>query len=198
MGQVKTRLAEKIGQHHALRIYHYMLSNIRRLIIDYGKADAFLLYDNYIPCQDNWPDDVFMKFLQSKSPMDEKLLHAFGIAEEMDYTSALWLVADCPRLNIGHIRKAFHLLAENDVVVGPTPDNGIYLLGVNPARAGFIKGMKWGKGTLLRQVIRACEENQLKISTLPELQDVDVQEDLVHLDPNFSHLIKGEGFAPPE
>jgi uncharacterized protein len=191
MGQVKTRLAKKTGHCQALRIYRHLLDNTRRVTSEFENADKFLFYDRFIPCFDEWHSDVFSRHLQYEGPIDQKLINAFQLVFEEDFQRCIWLVPDCPKLTVAQLRKAFFELTRNDVTIGPTPGGGIYLLGLNNHNEKLLSGLQWGKGTLISDLIRRCQSQGLSHYLLPELHDVDFEEDLMHLNPKFNHILHG-------
>jgi glycosyltransferase A (GT-A) superfamily protein (DUF2064 family) len=67
----------------------------------------------------------------------ERLENALADARVLGYEEILVVPGDVPRLGAPQLARAFALLAERPVVLGPSPDGGIYLLGlkVSPAAA---------------------------------------------------------------
>ena len=64
LGRVKKRLAQTVGDEAALEVYKQMLDHTL-LITKSLSVDKFLYYDREAVTNDNWPDDLYKKNLQS-------------------------------------------------------------------------------------------------------------------------------------
>lgn len=179
LGRVKTRLAATTGWQFALKTYHKLLDNTKRVVMEYRQADNFLYYDQFVPCYDEWPEEEFSKNLQTGNSLSKKVDNAFSETFNSDYGKVCWIVPDCPSLKVFHLRTAFSQLDNNDVVLGPTFDGGIYLLGMNKHYPELLNNKEWGKGTLYENICKECDEAGLSYSTMEKQQDLDKEE---HLD----------------
>jgi len=84
---------------------------------------------------------------------------------------------DCPALTPAIVRRAFDLLDECDVVLGPAVDGGYYMIAVKANHPRLFEGISWGGEHVLAQTISACEAGQLSHRLLDTLSDVDTPAD---------------------
>lgn len=178
LGRVKTRLARTTSHGFALNLYHQLLSGIRTKLLELEDTRKFLFYEQYLPCVDQWPDEEFIKIRQKGNRLHEKVQNAFSIAFDTDCRKALWIVPDCPSLKNYHLRFAFECLEKNDVVMGPTFDGGLYLLGMKEPYNKLLEHKEWGKGKLYRDLKNDCQKLGLSCYSLEKLQDIDREEDI--------------------
>ena len=84
---------------------------------------------------------------------------------------------DCPSLEGKHIIQAFEALNQSDLVLGPARDGGYYLIGMK-RRADFLfEGITWSTAQVLSQTLSLASQWGLRTTLLPELSDIDTQED---------------------
>ena len=71
----------------------------------------------------------------------------FGAAIEdaraLGYAEVVAVGLDVPRLDAGCLAAAFRALATTSVVLGPSPDGGVYLVGVAGAALGGLTRVRW-------------------------------------------------------
>jgi glycosyltransferase A (GT-A) superfamily protein (DUF2064 family) len=77
--------------------------------------------------------------------------------------------ADVPRLSGRHLRLAFRRLRGRSTVLGPSPDGGVYLLGVRGDFAAVLDGIPW----CTRLVFTRLLAKPGGAAVLPPLADVD-------------------------
>lgn len=118
--------------------------------------------------------DAFALTLQSQSQSQS---HAAG--------PVLLTGTDIPRYDPRIARRATELLAQHDAVLGPTPDGGYYLIGLNAAIVGqpelvreIFAGLPWSTPGVFELQMRRLESLGLRVARAPELSDVDTFEDL--------------------
>ena len=73
-------------------------------------------------------------------------------------------------------------LDQADVVLGPAQDGGYYLLGMKELHPRFFTNKKWSTSSVLKDTIGDIHKLGLKLSLLPLLNDIDVEEDLIGLE----------------
>ncbi len=174
-GQVKTRLAATLGDDEALRIYKELLAHTRResASIPYVKH---LYYSHSINMDDEWDNETYRKFLQDEGDLGQRMANAF---EQSFLTSRRVVIigSDCPQLSTGIIRQAFDILLEYDTVIGPTFDQGYYLLGMASFHKFLFEDIPWSTTEVLPLTLEKCKKNKLTSYMLPILSDVDYEED---------------------
>src|SRR6185436_5215285 len=70
----------------------------------------------------------------------ERLRHAFADVRALGYERIVSVPIDCPRLGTAELASAFAHLDEGRPVLGPSPDGGVYLLGVAGDGGDWLSG----------------------------------------------------------
>jgi rSAM/selenodomain-associated transferase 1 len=180
LGKVKTRLAKTIGDKNALKIYQFLLDHTMEITYQLD-MDKFVYYNDYIPTKDEWPEHSYQKELQKGEHLGEKMNNAFHQAFNEDYSKVLLIMPDCPKMSDTLIEKAFKSLDNHDVVIGPTNDDGFYLLGMKKFIPELFKDKTYETATLYKDTISLIEKEGIAYFRSPELVDVDTEEDLGNL-----------------
>jgi glycosyltransferase A (GT-A) superfamily protein (DUF2064 family) len=85
---------------------------------------------------------------------------------------------DCLEMDAALVGRAFDLLATgSDVVFGPTPDGGYYLVGLSDDRPGLFDGVRWSSPETLADHLGRCRERGWSVELLPSRHDIDTWED---------------------
>lgn len=87
---------------------------------------------------------------------------------------------DVPGLAARHLSQALSLLAEDPdrVVLGPSPDGGLYLLAASRPIAGLARATRWCRRDTLRGLVRALRAAGRPVVLLEPLADLDRRADL--------------------
>ena len=85
---------------------------------------------------------------------------------------------DIPDISSEIIRKAVKALDNSDVVIGPSNDGGYYLLGMKKLHRALFSGIEWSSESVLSLTVEKLNILNLSYSMLPELIDVDTEDDL--------------------
>jgi len=88
---------------------------------------------------------------------------------------------DTPHLPPETLAGAFALLARHDLVVGPTEDDGYYLVGARCAHGGLFAADGLGTGGALRALLARAAERGLGVALTEAWYDVDEGSDLARL-----------------
>jgi rSAM/selenodomain-associated transferase 1 len=179
IGKVKTRLSNTIGDANAMKIYQHLLTHTAEATLDI-ELDRVVLYNEFIPTADSWPSSKFEKGLQVGDHFGQKVINALQHYFEIeDYHQVLILQPDCPKLTPMILRKAIkELNNQNDVVIGPTSDNGYYLIGFNKNFPQVYEDSTYDNCTKLDFIINNLKANEIKFGLADELQDIDQESDL--------------------
>ena len=178
MGQVKTRLAQGVGEREALRIYTWLLHDAltRFAWLPFGKS----LY----------VDGTGLEELAAKHGMDVRPQIGEGLGERMaaainqclQEASAVVLVGvDVPHLDADYVEQAFERLRADDLVLGPTEDGGYCLIGMKRLVPDVFADMPWGTRDVCARTIAVTEALGLTVACLARLWDVDRAEDVLRL-----------------
>ena len=86
--------------------------------------------------------------------------------------------ADTPHIPAASYRRAFALLDEADIVLGPALDGGYYLVAAKASRPELFAGVEMGTGEVLTETLARAARGGLVVDLLPPLRDLDRVEDL--------------------
>lgn len=175
-GKVKTRLAATIGEEAALNVYKHLLERCR-LITEKLSADKFVFYSDHVPPDDIW-DAAYIRSKQEGHNLGERMQNAFQEVFDEGYKKVVIIGTDCPSLTEEIIEEAFNKLEQLDVVIGPAKDGGYYLLGMISIQPELFKRITWSTEEVLQQTLNACNHSTLTTYLLPELSDLDDENDL--------------------
>ena len=81
--------------------------------------------------------------------------------------------ADTPHIPAASYRRAFALLDEVDVVLGPALDGGYYLVAAKAARPELFVGIPMGTEVVLSTTLARAARGGLGVALLPPLRDLD-------------------------
>jgi len=178
LGKVKTRLAATLGDKKALVVYEQLLKHTRQ-ICEKVAADRLLFYSSYISEDDDWDGQQFRKFVQVGVDLGERMNRAFEAAfERYGYQKVVIIGSDCADLTADIITTAFQQLEQHDTVIGPANDGGYYLLGMNRLFTAVFEEKYWSTPSVFEDTMADIETAGLTCYMLPELTDIDNQEDL--------------------
>lgn len=180
---MKTRLAAGIGEKKALEVYLHLLEITKNVAL---KSDCTrnVFYSDEIE-NDGWDEDSFNKFEQEGDSLGDRMNNAFEQVFALGAKKAVIIGSDCPELSADIIEKAFEILNEKDLVIGPAKDGGYYLIGMKKLYPVLFKGKKWSTASVLQETINDIIEKDLSYNLLPELSDLDNLDDLKHSQLNF-------------
>jgi rSAM/selenodomain-associated transferase 1 len=89
--------------------------------------------------------------------------------------------SDSPHLPVSVLAGAFHILADHDVVVGPTYDGGYYLVGAKARHDALFDGDRMGTDSALDALLARAGELQLSVGFTDHFYDIDLHDDLTSL-----------------
>lgn len=175
-GKVKTRIARQVGDKKALSIYLSLLNHTRQVCASI-ELDKFLYYSDFI-ADDEWDNDSFKKRLQNGGDLGERMYNAFNDSLAM-YDKVLIIGSDCPQITSEIIRQGFDKLNDAELVIGPSPDGGYYLLGLKADHPELFDQISWSSSEVFSQTLNRASVKGLRVALLPELSDVDYFEDWI-------------------
>lgn len=176
-GKVKTRLAATIGIEKAMIVYDLLIKHTNQIVQNIV-ADKYIFYDSYIDPNDRWGNSEVYKKLQKGNDLGKRMSNAFKDLFDDGYRNIIIIGSDCPELTTDLMEKAFDKLFSSDVVIGPAKDGGYYLLGMKNLHKDLFKDVDWSTDKVLGQTLVTCKKLNLSTFLLPELSDIDDEEDL--------------------
>lgn len=172
-GKVKTRLAVDLGNAATLSFYKNLLKICKKSTHKL-QIDKFLFYSDFIDNEDCFNNEIYHKRIQSKSTdLGEKMIRAFDDIFSLNYKKCIIIGSDCPYIDSNIIKKAFHKLDDNDVVIGPALDGGFYLLGVKCVDYLLFENIVWSTNKVTNVLSNNLKNKRLKFEFLTFLNDID-------------------------
>jgi uncharacterized protein len=180
-GHVKTRLAASLSAETVVDLYRCMLEDSLDLARSVS-PDALAIV---CPASDvgelrDWLPAIEIVG-QHGEGLAAGLISAFRAFIERGYRRVVALDGDSPHLPPETLDKAFELLDNADVVVGPTTDGGYYLVGSTHARPELFDTERMGTGSALDSLIATAHGLGLQVTLTETAFDVDEPDDLVRL-----------------
>jgi 2-phospho-L-lactate guanylyltransferase (CobY/MobA/RfbA family) len=90
---------------------------------------------------------------QRGSDFAARLANAFGDARALGYDEVVVIPGDVPGLDERLLARAFELLALSPVVLGPSPDGGVYLIGCRGPADRLLQGVRWRTSHVTRDLL---------------------------------------------
>jgi len=177
LGKVKTRLAATIGNEQTLFIYQKLIEHTITVTKELS-VDKIVFYSDSIVEKDNWDSGIYQKKLQSGNDLGDRMKNAFKSSFTAGYEKVVIIGTDCFELNETLINKAFERLNNYDAVIGPAKDGGYYLLGLKNFNPSLFENIEWSTDKVLKQTIEFSKQLNLSVFLLPELSDIDREDDL--------------------
>jgi uncharacterized protein len=177
LGKVKTRLGTAIGDEKALEVYLKLLA-ITRDQTQSVQCIKHLCYSEKVDASDAWSASDYLKHVQGKGDLGEKMLGAFEDAFNQGAEKMVIIGSDCPQITSEIIEKAFDALGKYDVVMGPAKDGGYYLLGMKCPLPMLFRNKEWSTDTVLADTVLDLIDMGLTHFRLKELSDLDTIYDL--------------------
>lgn len=176
-GQVKTRLAQTIGDQSACDVYRTLLKNTLDISLPLV-CPKFVYYADAVNQDDLWNVPGYIKKLQEGEDLGERMYNAFKDLFYLGFEKVLIIGSDCYDLKTEIIEDGFRLLNTEKVVIGPASDGGYYLLGMNVLIPELFFNKEWSTDQLKEQTINELRRMGVTYGLLPELSDIDDLDDL--------------------
>lgn len=181
-GRVKSRLANDLGEKPAAEIYRFCAESLFRAATSLPED-----IDNFLYCADesdcdrisSWAGGKFGYLAQPEGELADRLIEGFELAFDQGATKVIIVASDVPDIRSELIQRAFNALNQKDVVIGPSPDGGYYLIGLNNLHPGLFRDIRWSTRAVLRETLQNAKTSHLSVVLLPQLQDIDTAEDWV-------------------
>jgi len=122
---------------------------------------------------------------QAMGGLGARMSHA--LRPYVENGAAILIGSDLPSLPLTHFKRALALLAQYDVVLGPTLDGGYYLVGARGAIPEMFRGISWGEESVFQETVRRLRAAETRYALAPWWYDVDEGADLMML---AAHLFR--------
>lgn len=178
-GHAKTRLGRQIGMQPAADLYRSLLNRqLRRA------GRALPGWRHIVYAADARGRGWFEQHAgewelrqQAAGDLGQRMQGAFEDAFADGAERMIIIGADIPDLTPAHLAQAAAALAHHDLVLGPSPDGGYYLIGQRAPGAALFHDMSWSSAQVLPRTLARAHRFALSTHLLAELHDIDTLED---------------------
>ncbi|MFA5008475.1 MAG: TIGR04282 family arsenosugar biosynthesis glycosyltransferase [Candidatus Omnitrophota bacterium] len=187
-GKVKTRLLDCLTKNSCLKLYKAFL----RDTLDVARAvkceKKIIAYEaNNEPVYLKRIGKDFSFYRQQGDNLGERMHNVFRSAEEEGGSKIIIIGSDSPTISPEFIEDGFTLLDNNDIVLGPARDRGLYLVGLKKPLFDLFKNIPWSSSKVLPQALSNAESLGKKVAKLDEWYDVDDRESLLYLNTSLKN-----------
>ena len=116
---------------------------------------------------------------QSFGYLSKKIYTALNTNKDK-YTKRIVIGADIPSLSVNEINDCIKSLDYCDLVIGPSKDNGFYLVGTKNQAHECFQAMELND-ILIDDVINICHNQKIEYKLIRQLNDIDTPNDLLKL-----------------
>lgn len=182
-GRVKTRLEGRLSQTDCVRLYKAFLRDSIDVVNRLQCEEKIIAYDS----QNKSPRFLkriaprFLFYKQKGKDLGQRMYNAFQFVKAKRFERTIIIGSDSPTLPVRSLEKAFRLLREADIVLGPSSDGGFYLIGMKSPSAALFKDIQWSSRTVFRDTVDNARGLKKRVALLTQLYDVDDADALIKL-----------------
>jgi rSAM/selenodomain-associated transferase 1 len=181
-GEVKTRLCPPLSPQAAARLYGRFLEDVLEEMAGLPRIPVVLAYtpEAARPFFQNLASPDTHLVAQAGKDLGERLQQAFAWGFAQRAATVLIRNSDSPDLPGSLVLEAQEVLASGraQVVLGPCPDGGYYLVGLKTPRPRLFQGINWSSPTVLADTLAQAGRLGLRVHLLPSWLDIDTAADL--------------------
>ncbi|MGB9634221.1 MAG: TIGR04282 family arsenosugar biosynthesis glycosyltransferase, partial [Chloroflexaceae bacterium] len=180
--RTKTRLCPPLSHAAAAELYACFLRDTLALARQVPASSRVIVYQpeeaaDYFAALA--PD--FALLPQQGADLGERMERCFTTVLGAGQGAAVLIGSDIPTLPMAHVNRAFALLGEHDLVLGPSDDGGYNLIGMRRPHPRPLREVTMSTPTVLRDTLAIAAELGLRAALLPGWYDVDTPADLARL-----------------
>jgi rSAM/selenodomain-associated transferase 1 len=184
-GEVKTRLAEHVGDATAAHVYAQLLSRTLRLVERSHFTARYLFAADATQIQyfeDRLNLDHWQVCAQSRGDIGQRMHHAID-AVFVEHEFVVLIGSDVADGEVADLDTARKVLSGrlNSAVVGPSADGGYWLIGLREPQAILFQDLAWSTDTVFAETMLRMANIGLAVQCLTPRHDVDVPDDLRYL-----------------
>lgn len=171
-GKAKTRLIPALGDAGAAAVHKQLAERTVSLM----RGSGLPIEIRYTGAEQS----AFQQWLGQDLTYAEQASGDLGdrMRDASQNTPIIFVGADCPDLQVGHLQEAAQALNDNSVVIGPAEDGGYWLIGLAAPYDRLFVDMAWGTDAVLSETLRRLRDNAVNPFLLETLADCDRPEDL--------------------
>ena len=179
LGQVKTRLAETLGEQGALEVHERLVSDTLDRLADIPgiQCELWVTGDTDHPVIGHWRTGWSLTLRkQVGDDLGERMAHAISACLEAGCIPLI-VGSDCPTITAAYICQAVAVLDTHDLVLGPAEDGGYGLIGLRNPAPELFTDMPWSTAEVFAETVARANRLGLSWSVLETLWDVDDERD---------------------
>ena len=181
-GRVKTRLAATIGDEAACRLYRAFIETLLRRFANVGDRRVLAFSPPERRAEfEPLAGQSWQLAEQSAGDLGQRMRRYFEEALAGGASRVVLLGSDSPTLPVEYVQRAFNLLSDVPVVLGPSDDGGYYLIGVAERVPPIFDDIAWSSEAVFEQTARRLQSLGRDFRKLPPWYDVDDEQDLRRL-----------------
>lgn len=181
-GMVKTRLMQSLPSSAVTALYCCLLEDTVALATSLTDVEVAVM------CPESDQDqlvhllgDTVQVVAQSGDGLAAALSSVFRYFTAAGRRDVIAFNSDSPHLAPSVLDRAFEILADHDIVVGPTHDGGYYLVGAKAVHPSLFEGNGMGTKSALDRLLAKAKILDLSTGFTEPFYDIDVANDLVQL-----------------
>ena len=181
-GAVKTRLAPRLSPAAVTAFYCCLLHDTLALARSLGDVEvAIMCPDTDVSNLAKLADGEASVVAQKGEGLAAGLTSVFAHFAADHQRRTIAFNSDSPHLPRAVLEDAFETLAAHDVVVGPTPDGGYYLVGAKASHPTLFARDGIGTSSALERLLSRARALELSVGFADPFYDIDVADDLTRL-----------------
>lgn len=179
-GKVKTRLAKSIGNPKAAKIYTALAEHVVKKMKRLKNSYNYIFYSDESEKEKikKWIRGNFFYAPQKGDDLGERMSNAFKLVFGHSAEKVLIIGTDIPDLSTKIINDAIKKLDYYDVVIGPSPDGGYYLLGMKKFTPKLFENITYSTNTVFEDTIQRIKDGNLSYHILETIEDIDTEDEL--------------------
>ena len=182
-GQVKKRLSAEVGQENAAALYKAFLKDTYTLADFLPVHFRILAYESFggIPkyLYSTFPHFVF--YPQHGEDSGARIQDTVMYARHLGAERIVIIGSDSPTLPSALISESFERLKKTDIILGPSRDGGIYLLGIKRLEPDILKELPWGTDKVSERIKENAAAAGCSLYEMCTWYDIDQLTDLKQL-----------------
>ena len=177
-GQVKTRLAAAVSTDWAAAVAEAFLHDtIHRILTVEARLTLYFSPPHERPYFEAIAPPGFMLAPQVEGDLGCRMAAFFKEQFGQGAGQVVLVGSDSPTLPMDYVKKAFKLLRQHEIVLGPAIDGGYYLIGCAREMPTIFERTPWGTSQVLHATISAIQHAGYRFTLLPRWYDVDTLDD---------------------
>lgn len=191
-GRVKTRLIPELGEQGARDFAAALIEECAQRGLDAwpGRVRLQVTPRADHPCFERLSHRHGIEVtLQSGSDLGERMFNALNEAYQRGAAAAV-MGCDVPHCPPETYRTAHTFLTQGRSVVGPSPDGGYYLMGVNPPNPDCFDRVEWGGRKVFDTTLERAARAGIHLIVLQQLNDLDSAADIAALRETHPELVE--------